>query len=45
MKIESAPIHSMILQNDVEGVTSLLNDASVDFTVKNERGTTNQLLA
>ena len=39
MKIEEIPIHSMILQNDAEGVKSLLNDSSIDFRAKNERGT------
>ncbi len=29
----------MILQNDAEGVRSLLNDSSIDFRAKNERGT------
>ena len=38
MKVEDNPIHSMILQNDAEGVKALLNDSSVDFKVKNERG-------
>ena len=38
MKIEEIPIHSMILQNDVDGVKSLLNDPSIDFQMKNERG-------
>ena len=38
MKIEEIPIHSMILQNDADGVKGLLNDASIDFQMKNERG-------
>ncbi len=38
MKVEDNPIHSMILQNDAEGVKALLNDSTIDFKIKNERG-------
>ena len=38
MKVEDIPIHSMILQNDAEGVKGILSDSTIDFKIKNERG-------